>query len=242
MKANFTIYKHADSCARIREILASSDYEYKEKDSVPHRDSLTFTNGYYVQCSAMFVDMRGSKDLAAKHQRPTLARIYRAFISELVALLRGITTVREVMIEGDCVWGIFDTKLKTDIDELFEGSARVMSFINNLNWYFSKRNISPICVGVGMDYGRALMIKGGYRGSGINEVVWMGDVIGSAAKLCGYGGKTFSDECVMLSETVHGNLSDKYKHLTSWNSSRNCYHANIINTEMGNWLSQQCAK
>lgn len=239
MKASYTAYKYIDSDTRISEILASSDYEYEEKDSVPSRDSLTFTNGFYVNCSAMFVDMRGSKDLAAKYQRPTLARLYRAFISELVAVLRGNTTVCEVMIEGDCVWGVFDTKQKKNIDELFGDASRVTSFLNILNWRLSQRNIDPIRIGVGMDYGRALMIKGGYRGSGINEVVWMGEVIGSAAKLCEYGAKSFCDKSIMLSKTIYNNLNDDNKRLASWNSTRACYHADIINTEMQAWLDAQ---
>lgn len=38
-------------------------------------------------------------------------------------------------------------------------------------------------VGIGLAYGRALMIKAGYKGSTINEVVWMGDVVNEASKL-----------------------------------------------------------
>ncbi len=239
MKASFTSYNHLDSDTRIREILDSSDFGYEEKDSIPSREQLTFTNGFYVNCSAMFIDMRESKTLSSKYKRPTLARIYRAFISELVALLRGNTTVCEIMIEGDCVWGIFDTKQKKNVNELFSDAARVVSLRNILNWRLSQKSIDSIQVGVGLDYGRALMIKGGYRGSGINEVVWMGDVVGSAAHLCSYGSRSFTDKSVILSKTIHNNLTEDNKRLCSWNMLRDCYHANIVNTKMEEWLTTQ---
>ena len=30
------------------------------------------------------------------------------------------------------------------------------------------------------------MVQAGYSGSGLNEVVWMGDVVNEASNLCGY--------------------------------------------------------
>ncbi len=239
MKASYIKYSHTDSDARICEILDSSDYGYEEKDSVPNRESLTFTNGYYVNCAALFVDMRGSKTLAEKYKRPTLARIYRAFISELVALLSGNPTICEVMIEGDCVWGVFDTKIKTNIDDLFSTAACVVSLVKNINWRFSQRSIAAIPVGIGLDYGRALMIKGGYRGSGINEVVWMGELVGAAAKLCNHGSRTFNDKPVMLSRVFFDNLCESNKRLCSWNSTWECYHADVINSCMAEWLANK---
>ena len=86
---------------------------------MPSRDKLTYTNGFYVDVSAMFVDIRESTSLSRIHRRPTLAKIYRSFISEVVAIMNGNETCHEINIIGDCVSGIFATKTKPDIDELF---------------------------------------------------------------------------------------------------------------------------
>ncbi len=40
-----------------------------------------------------------------------------------------------------------------------------------------------------MDYGRVLMIKAGFAGSGINDVVYMGDVVNRAAHLAHKAGR-----------------------------------------------------
>ena len=94
-------------------------------------------------------------------------------------------------------------------------------------------------VGIGLDYGRALMLKAGYKGSGINDVIWMGDVINSAAALCAHGNKSWNDYEVMVSSDIHGNLNDHNKNLLSWNSNHSCYHGYIVNTAMDDWLNNQ---
>lgn len=239
MQANYSSYRHTDSKDRVDEILNSSDVNYEEKDSIPSRDQLTFTNGFYVNCSSMFVDIRGSKDLAGKYKRPTLARIYRCYLSEVVAVMRDHTKVCEVSIQGDCVWGVFDTNLKVNIDELISVSAKVSSMIDILNWRLDKKGIDSITVGIGMDYGRALMIKAGYKGSGINDVVWMGDVVNQASKLCAYGNQSWNDSETMISNVIYNNLNDENKKLFSWSTTRSCYQGNVVNTVMDEWLKQQ---
>ncbi len=239
MEANYSIYDHKDSTDRLKEILNSSDNNYEEKDSIPSRDALTFTNGFYVNCGVMFVDMRASKALPDKYKRPTLSRIYRSYISELVAVFKNHTKVTEVNIEGDCVWGVFDTPYQRDLDELFSVAAQVSSMIDILNWRLDKRGIDEISVGIGLSYGRALMLKAGYKGSAVNDVVWMGDVVNEASALSSHGNRSYQDSEMMVSSDVFKNLNEDNKKLLLWNSGRNCYHGNIINLEMNNWLKEQ---
>ncbi len=75
MEANYSYYDFNKSIERIDEVLISSDSSYEDKDSIPTRDSLTFNNGFYVNCSAIFIDIRGSKKLSDKHKRTVLAKI-----------------------------------------------------------------------------------------------------------------------------------------------------------------------
>ena len=77
MQANYKAYDFEKSRDRIDEILNSSDNNYEDKKEIPSRDNLTFTNGYYIFCSAIFIDMRGSKEFSKKHTRPVTAKIYR---------------------------------------------------------------------------------------------------------------------------------------------------------------------
>ena len=91
-----------------------------------------------------------------------------------------------------------------------------------------------------MSWGRALMIKAGYAGSGLNEVIYMGDVVNLAARLASYGNKTWMDRTLMVSSVFHHNLNDHNKGLLSWSSSRSCYEGNVINTAMNDWYKANC--
>lgn len=236
MEAKYSEYNHEKSIERIDETLNNSDTNYEDKNSIPLRSSLTFNNGFYVECAALFIDMRGSKNLSEKHKRPTLAKIYKTYISELVAVLQGHSKVSEIYIEGDCVWGVFDTPFKSDIDSLFSTAAKASSLIDTLNIKYKKKGYSEITVGIGLSYGSSLYIKSGYKGSGINEVVWLGKLIGEAAQLCSYGNKTYNDNETMVSNVFYENLNNDNKALLSKNYNRDCYHGNVINLAMNEWV------
>ena len=62
--------------------------------------------------------------------------------------------------------------------------------IKILNYKLKKKEYNEIDVGIGIDYGRALMVQAGYSGSSINEVIWMGDVVNSACHLANKAGRS----------------------------------------------------
>lgn len=241
MKATHKVYDHTASSSRIDQIIAASENSFEELDSIPSRERLTFTNGFYVNCTAVFMDLRNSSELPSKHTRPKLAKLYRSYISETIAVLSGHSKVAEVSIDGDAVWAVIDTPYKSDIDEAFSTGARLNSLVRTLNCKYRRHGIEQISAGIGMSYGRALMIKAGYSGSGTNDVVWMGDVVNESAKLSGYGNKTWSDEPLMVAEVVRNNLNDRNKGFLSWNSNRACYHGNVVNSAMDEWYQKNCA-
>ena len=237
MEASYANYDYQESLERISEILEGADASYETKKNVPSRGSLTFTNGFYVDVTVVFIDIRGSKELSEKHTRPVIAKIYRAYISEAIAVLRGNMTISEIYIEGDGVWAVFDTTTKTQVNSVFETAAKVASLVDILNIKLEKKGYSKIDIGIGIDDDESLYIKAGYKGAAINEVVWIGKVVGSAAALCKNGNRTALDNEMMISETIYGNLNDEYKEFFDWNQSRMCYHANVHNLLMNEWVS-----
>ncbi|MFK0042358.1 adenylate/guanylate cyclase domain-containing protein [Paenarthrobacter sp. NPDC090517] len=193
MDGNYKFYSYTSSAARIDEILNQPTGQFEEKDNFPDRDKLTYTNGVYGKCTAIFVDIRDSSGLTEKHKRPALAKIYRSFISEMVAVLNSSRLVREVNIVGDCVWAVYSTPLQSDIDDLFTLVCTANTLKKLLNAKLIKKELTPLKLGIGVDYGRALMIKAGYSGSGINDVIYMGDVVNRAAHLANKAGRRYRD-------------------------------------------------
>ena len=242
MESNHTMsYSVEKSSERMDDILDSSNSNFKDTDSIPLRSELTFKNGYYVNITAIFIDIVGSSDMTDEHRRPTLAKMYRAFLSECVAIMNYENNCKEISINGDCVWGVFNTPYKSDIDEVISVSAKLNSMIKILNYKLRKKGYSEISIGIGIDYGRALMVKAGYSGSGINDIIWMGDVVNSACHLCNKAGRDFR-KVIIISKTVYDNLNEHNQglfssYLDGWTTR---YEGNIINTGMEEWYDKNC--
>lgn len=240
MESSHITYDHEKSFERMKAVLNASDLNFTEVDEIPSREKLTFTNGFYVKCSALFADIRGSSSLPARYKRPILSRIYRSYVSELIAVMNGSLDCKEIVVAGDCVSGIFNGQYKSQINEVFDVAAKINSMVMVLNYRLKKRNIEPISVGIGMSNGRALMVKAGYSGSGISDVVWMGDVVNEACGLGNYGSASLMDYPVMVSSHFKENLNEHNQGLLMWNSNRNCYHCNVLNSIMNKWYEDNC--
>ena len=78
MDSNFKTYNYVSSFGRLDDILTQSQSNYEEVKELPDRDRLTYTNGFYAYCSALFVDIRESSKLPDLYRRPALAKLYRA--------------------------------------------------------------------------------------------------------------------------------------------------------------------
>lgn len=242
MESNNTIsYDVKKSSERMDDILNSSNSNFTDKDSIPARSELTFKNGYYVNITAIFIDIVGSSDMTDEHKRPTLAKMYRAFLSECVAIMNSESNCKEISINGDCVWGVFNTPYKPDVDNVISVSAKLNSMIKILNYKLRKKGYSEISIGIGIDYGRALMVKAGYSGSGINDIIWMGDVVNSACHICNKAGRSCR-KVIIISEAIYNNLNDHNKGLfgSYLDGYTTRYEGNIINTDMNEWYNENC--
>jgi len=220
MKVQYSVYNQEQSLQNIKDILNDSDNSYPKKDGVPSRESLTYNNGYYVDITVLFIDIRGSKKLSDKHTKPVLAKIYRAYISEVIAVMRGNIRISEIFIEGDGLWAVYDTLNEEQVQAVLSTAAKISSLIKMLNKRLVAKKYSSLKVGIGIEDGESLYMQAGYKGSGIKEVVWIGKAVGESAKLCNYGNRTYDDKPIMISERVYSMLSVHQKTLFEYNYSR----------------------
>lgn len=241
MDSNHKAYDHLASFTRLDNYLAAAQSNYEEVKELPDRDKLTYTNGYYANCSAIFVDIRDSSLLPNHYNRPKLAKLYRAYISETIAIINSHEKTREINIVGDGVWGVVNTPNKADIDELFAHACRINSLMKVFNYKLVKAGYDsgPLRVGIGLDYGRALMIKAGYNGIGISDVVYMGDVVNHAAKLAAKANKDYSPP-IFLGNNVAANLSVVNSEFVTQDYFNGCYTSSAIINSMEQWYTDNC--
>ena len=235
-------YKVEDSASRMDDILDASDNDYSDNENnIPSRDKLTFKNGYYVDVTSIFIDIVDSSKLTDGHKRPTLAKVYRCFLSECVAIMNSYTICKEININGDCVWGVFETPNISDVDKVTDVAAQLNSMIRILNYKLGKKNYEKINVGIGIDDGLALMVKAGYSGSGLNDVIWMGDVVNSACHLANKAGRGLR-KTILVSSKVYENVLENTQKLLSKCTidGKIYYEGNFIWKEMENWYHENC--
>lgn len=235
MEATHSIYDFNKSILNFDEILNSSDSNYDTHKGIPNKSNLTFTNGYYVDVTVLFIDIRGSKELSTKHTRPVLAKIYRAYISEVISVMKGNSYISEINVEGDGIWAVFNTTSSSDVDTVFQTAYTLSSLLDILNVKLLKKGYSQIKIGIGVDKGESLFIKVGYKGSGINEVVWLGKVVGETAFLCCNANKN-NNSRIMVSDNVYNCLTVQNKSLLQRNWIYNCYHGDVVRIGMNEWV------
>lgn len=230
-----------ESYERLEEIIDSSS-TFDELQEIPNSDKLTYSNGFYFNCYSIFIDIRDSSKLPKRYQKRILAKIYRAYISEIVAIFQSSKNCKEINIVGDSVWAIFEAQEKKDVLEVFHSAYASESLINNLNYKLCKKGITDIKTGIGICKGDALMIKAGFKGSGINDIIYMGNVVNQASKLCSKARKEVSSGLVIDIKTYqdlegYHNNTNTYQSMFQKNHISNYYHGTIIRIDMENWLN-----
>ena len=137
-----------------------------------------------------------------------------------------------------CFPSMFDTTNNTDVNQAFDAACKANSLIDILNYKLGKKGYMTFDANIGMDYGRALMVQAGFKGSGINDIIWMGDVVNSACHLCNEDRVSFRER-ILIGNEAYKRLSGIYQGFCKlYDSSELIYMTNACNTELNNWLKE----
>lgn len=240
MESCYEPYDYLASFARMRGMLDGPNGEYAVLNELPDRSEVTDDSGFYANCSALFVDIRRSGKLAKKHPRSPLARVHRTYLSEVVAILTSEPHCRDVTVVGNGVAAVYNTRYKADIDVVFDLAAKLYSMVDVLAYELDVRGIEPIMAGIGLCYGKALVIRTGHAANDTDNVVYMGDVINTAAKLAAVARGRWVDKAIMVDTPFRNNLNEHKKKLLAWNEKRGCWHGDVYNTAMENYYEDNC--
>ena len=107
------MYSYKDSKANIINILKSST-PIKNTNKIPVDSSFTYENGINTWVASIFIDIEKSSKLFSK-KNEKLARLIRAFTSEVICIFEDFDKYNQIGIRGDCVFAIYDINTRNDL-------------------------------------------------------------------------------------------------------------------------------
>lgn len=224
-----------------------SNYLVQEMDSeerrrIPAEREMTYSNGYSMRISAIFIDIRNSTQLFAHKDRDMVTRIVRSFVSEMIRMLQ-TDNCYDIGIRGDCVYGIYSTPKDTGVYSVYQLAIQANTLLKLLNSHYLAEGFPRIRVGIGLANNTDLVVKVGSKGQGISDLVWVGKAVPTASKLSGYGNKNGILPIVMSKQfyktisALFGKNGDEKEWFTKDNvDGRIIYHCDILDEEFDRWI------
>lgn len=233
---------------RIQDILMSSN-EVEKTEKVPIEDKFSFDNGYYAWVTAVFVDIRNSTELFTNEDKTMVAKMVRSFMSEVVEILRDNPNRREIGIRGDCVYAIYTTSTQKEDTILAKKTFTVNTFLLMFNELLRKEKMPEIKIGIGVSTAKELVVKTGRKGSGINNLVWIGKAVTYASKFSNMANK-INGFPIIFSESFYENMLPGFKkdnpnknveslfHKQSSEDMGNYYYCNVHDMNFKKWIKE----
>lgn len=241
-------YDYQNSKQRVIKILTSKT-EIKKTETIPSNENeFTYENGIKTMVGALFVDIRQSTKYFKENKSETVSRVMRAFCSEVIAILKTDENYRQIGIRGDCVYGIFSAPSNRDVENILHNAARINTFQNMFQSILAKNHMPTFQIGIGLGCSEDLVIKAGNKGTGINDLIWIGDAVIDACKLSSERNtRKFSP--ILMDKCFYNKIKDMAindgktcaQHCWDLNSEKigtKVWGCNLVNTEFNDYLKR----
>lgn len=235
------MYNYRNGRSNIINILKTETEVIKSKGIPKNDDAFTFTNAYLTWTGAIFIDIKDSSELFDTKDE-TLARLMRAFTSEIITIFQDFGNYRQIGIRGDCVYAIYDAQYKEDLVEIFDIAVLANTFMKMFNEIIQDFDYDPITAGIGLGCDEELIIKAGRSGTGINDKIWIGKAVVDASNLSSTANRNGIDP-IAMSEIFYNKTikilkkrNSKYEDWISYNSYEELYECDIVRSEFNKWI------
>ena len=241
-------YDYKEGKKRINDIL-NSKTKIKELDTIPKDESqFTYENGIKTFVGALFVDIRDSTTYFKENNNEHIARIMRAFCSEIITILSNNEKYRQIGIRGDCVYAIYTVQEKSDLKKILDDSIMINTFIKMFKKILERNNMKTFKVGIGLGVSEDLIIKAGKKGTGISDNIWIGDSVFDASKLSNQGNKNgfmpIVMNCLFYERIKDYQLNDHEKYSDCFYKKKsdilneNVYHGSVVYSAFEKWIDE----
>ncbi len=202
----------SDITKSVKDIL-ETNFTFEDVSYVPEMNNpkLTFTNkGLKFEATTLYIDMRDSTEALNKHNRPTIAKIHKAYLYTTVKIATSLGgEVRS--FNGDSVLAFFPGTTKQSLSNAVKAAMQICYMISSnesgINSLLS--TYSAVNFGIGLDDGKVLCAKVGIGGDeNTKDLIWIGNSVNKAVII--------SDQCsspsyIGISKLVYDNLLDEVK-------------------------------
>lgn len=238
------MYNYRNSKHKIIEILTSKT-PIEKKEKIPADAEFTFENGILCWVGAIFIDIENSSKLF-KTKDEKLARLMRAFTSEVITIMQDKSEYSQIGIRGDCVYAIYSAQYQSNLVEIFRIAYRLNTFIKMFNKIIINYGYEEINAGIGLGCDEDLIIKAGRSGTGINDKIWIGKAVVDASNFSSIAGRNYISN-IAMSTCFYDNIIDVLKKENSdyvnWIKSKKnyygsieYYHCDIIQSDFNRWI------
>ena len=229
-------YNFEESLSRIDQMLNFQIADESASVRVPILDDIPTKGGVVTNCSVLQIEMKSSPLLDVYS---SLLCVYRAFLSEAVAILSSHSHCVDIIVLGTRMTAVFSTPFKYNIESLIDKAAMVNTLAQVVTKKAKGLGLPGITVRIAIDYGKAMLMRLGKFNVGEvmpSSLVWMGAPVEGASKLID---NTNHDWNIWISGVIYQNLKEEYKKFFHHEMEYEGYGADIINTYMKNWLNKQ---
>lgn len=200
------MYDYKNGRSNIINILKTKTEVIKSAGVPKKEESFTYKNAYLTWVSAIFIDIKDSSKLFDTKDEK-LARLMRAFTSEIISIFQSLDNYRQIGIRGDCVYAIYDTKYNKDLYDIFVIAYILNTFVNMFNKIICENGYNEITAGIGLGCDEELIIKAGKTGTGINDKIWIGKAVVDASNLSGIANRN-GIKPIAMSSVFYCNVID----------------------------------
>lgn len=254
-------YRKYDFEARLKiiEETLSSSLDTRDQEGSFNIKEMNDNQAIYIECVSIFVDLRDSTKFVQESNlyRKSLGKIYKTYISEIVAIVNSFKTCWEIDIVGDCVSAVFIKKRKDD--DIYKDGLSAASMCNGmlkvLNEKYKQKWEDKVFIkaGIGLASGNAMVMKVGLFGSKeIKEGIYIGDVVNKASKLCDKASKDGNSPIFVSQEIYdHSNIIANSKTNKTFENMldpfdagkeddlESIYYGSFYRTAMNDWVENQ---
>lgn len=237
------MYNFKEGKKRVEEII-NTELEIKEENYLPKSIDLTFNNGYITRVASISIDIRESSPLFKNENKEKIAKLSKAFNSELIKILNTNDNVRESRVIGDCSCAIYTSPNTETVENLYNMASYCNMYVKMLNQILKDNNLPTFKAGIGLGYSEVLLVKSTMEDSVIEDKLWLGASIIDACKFSNISNKG-DYKSVIMSKEFYNTVSSINKNVEKEFEKKDdpvygeCYTGELIIPKVNKWITNE---